>query len=67
MCDIEFMIEIFERNFYINDVIINEKAYHNELNNNLMNLTRQMLFNNKYATHICTKLIIFTNDLTYKK
>ena len=42
MCDIEFMIEIFERNFHINDVMINEKAYHNELNNNLMNLTRQM-------------------------
>ena len=40
MCDIEFMIEIFERNFYINDVMINEKAYYNKSNNNLMNLTR---------------------------
>ena len=40
MCDIEFMTEIFERNFHINDVIINEKAYHNESNSSLMNLTR---------------------------
>ena len=40
MCDIEFMIEIFKRNFYINDVMINEKTYHNESNSNLMNLTR---------------------------
>ena len=40
MCDIEFMIEIFERNFHINDVMINEKAYYNKSNNNLMNLTR---------------------------
>ena len=40
MCDIEFMIEIFERNFYINNIIINEKTYYNKLNNNLMNLTR---------------------------
>ena len=67
MCDIEFIIEIFERNFYINDVMINEKTYYNKLNNNLMNLTRQMQFNNKYTTHIRTKLIIFMNDLTYKK
>ena len=40
MCNIEFMIKIFERNFYINDVIINEKTYYNKSNNNLMNLTR---------------------------
>ena len=40
MCDIEFIIEIFERNFYINDVMINKKAYYNKSNNNLMNLTR---------------------------
>ena len=40
MYDIEFIIEIFERNFYINDVMINEKTYYNELNNNLINLTR---------------------------
>ena len=40
MCDIEFMIKIFERNFHINNVIINEKTYHNESNSNLMNLTR---------------------------
>ena len=40
MCDIEFMIEIFKRNFYINDVMINEKTYHNKSNNNLINLTR---------------------------
>ena len=40
MYNIEFMIEIFERNFYINDVIINEKTYYNKSNNNLMNLTR---------------------------
>ena len=67
MCDIEFMIEIFERNFHINDVMINEKVYHNKSNNNLMNLTSQMQFNNKYTTHIRTKLIVFMNDLTYKK
>ena len=30
MFDIEFIIKIFERNFYINNVIINEKAYYNE-------------------------------------
>ena len=29
MCDIEFMIEIFKRNFHINNVMINEKTYHN--------------------------------------
>ena len=40
MCNIEFIIKIFERNFYINDVIINKKTYYNKLNNNLMNLTR---------------------------
>ena len=40
MCDIEFIIKIFKRNFYINNIIINEKTYYNELNNNLMNLTR---------------------------
>ena len=40
MCDIEFMIEIFKLNFHINDVMINEKTYHNESNSNLMNLTR---------------------------
>ena len=40
MCDIEFMIEIFERNFHINDIMINKKVYHNESNNSLMNLTR---------------------------
>ena len=67
ICNIEFMIEIFERNFHINDVMINEKAYHNESNSNLMNLTRQMQFNDKYATHIRTKLTIFTNDLIYEK
>ena len=61
------MTEIFERNFHINDVMINEKAYHNELNNSLMNLTRQMQFNDKYAAHIRTKLVIFMNDLTYEK
>ena len=67
MCDIEFMIEIFERNFHINDVMISKKAYHNESNSSLINLTRQMLFNDKYAAHIRTKLTIFTNDLTYEK
>ena len=40
MCDIEFMIKIFEHNFYINNVIINKKTYYNKLNNNLINLTR---------------------------
>ena len=67
MCDIEFMIEIFKRNFYINGIMINEKAYHNESDSNMMNLTRQMLFNDKYAAHIRTKLVTFTNDLTYEK
>ena len=67
MCDIEFIIEIFERNFHINGIMINEKAYHNESSNSLMNLTRQMLFNDKYAAHIRTKLITFTNDLTYER
>ena len=67
MCDIEFMIEIFERNFHINDVMINKKVYHNESNNSLMNLTRQIQFNDKYTAHIRTKLTTFTNDLTYEK
>ena len=40
MCDIEFITEIFERNFHINGVMINEKTYHNELNSSLMNLMR---------------------------
>ena len=67
MCDIEFMTEISERNFYINDVMINEKTYHNESNSSLINLTRQMQLNDKYAAHIRTKLITFMNDLTYEK
>ena len=67
MYDIEIMIEIFERNFHINDVMINEQAYHCKSNNNLMNLTRQMLFNDKYATHIRKKLIIFSKVLIYEK
>ena len=47
--------------------MINKKVYHNESNNSLMNLTRQIQFNDKYTAHIRTKLTTFTNDLTYEK
>ena len=40
MCDIKFIIEIFECNFHINNVIINKKIYYIKSNNILMNLTR---------------------------